>query len=1011
MRASVRCALWVMVGLAGCTDGPTLKLPEDTDDPAGVDTDPGGGGGGAGGGGGGQALIGLGDLVITEILLDSRVCDGVAGQLVELFNTTSASINLQGLSIGNGLTTGSIGSGTIRPGDYAIGIPVSAGDCHGIGANFTYADVELSASRGGSVELWDRDRLLDLVDIAGWDTEPGVSWNVDPQSEDPTANDSASAWCLGVGPIGATVDSGTPGRTSEECPEGASGGVVSPLTVAEVGVGGLVITEMMLEPESCPASVGQYLEIYNATGRRLSLEGLILSDDTSFATLDQRIQMPVDSYAYLAAGDFSSHCYLGGLLPSATWGSDLVFERDELVSIGFGSPFQRIDMVPTVDLDADRGVALQLSGDRTGASHNDQPNAWCNAVPPITGALDRGTPGAPNPVCPADPSANPIRGNELLPGDLIITEAMFNPDSCPDYDAEYFEVYNASGALLDLNGLTMVINGDSVTLQGNYLIDEDTYAVAELYSGASPAGCYIGLTHDFLFDTAKMPDWGTEIRLLSDFGVIDTVDLTRRASVAGAALQLDADSISAAANDNVNLWCHATRPFQGSLGDFGSPKEENEHCPDAPDPVDTSDTGPEPEPEPAPVPVSALSAGDLIITELMFNPEDCADFAAEYVEIYNNTDNTVELTNLLVTIGAALDPVFQVNSTLAPRSYGTLRYTSGAAPACYGFTGNAWYQSSKMIDTGTTVRLSNGLVTFDEVFASGWAAIQPGHAMTLDPDLLDAALNDGADAWCSATSTFPGGLIDRGSPNSPNADCPAAAPGPTDTDVADTDGGPVAVPLVQASQLVAGDLVITELMANPSDCSDFAAEYIELYNRTDSRVDLTGLEVMVSGTTRVVTDVFDPIEPRSYGTLRYTTGASPACYGFDANAWYDASKMDDSGSNVRVSNGAGTIDQVLAAGWRGFTDGVALQLDPAFLDASLNDAQDAWCRSVNRFAGANRDLGSPAEENHVCAEIDTGLAGDTFQPADTGALAGTTAAGPLDPLFDLWQALFDGWVF
>ncbi|HMV65643.1 MAG TPA: hypothetical protein PKA64_02240 [Myxococcota bacterium] len=1005
MRASVGGAALIVLGLVGCGGHPSLSLPLGDDTDAVPDTDP----GDTPDDTTPPVRIQPGDLVITEFLLDSRVCDGVAGQVIELFNTTSGTIDLQNLSIGNGLTTARISSGTIRADAYAIGVPASSADCHGIGANFTYGDIELSSTRGGAVELWDHDRLLDVVDIAGWDNEPGVSWSLDPDHEDAVENDDLTRWCLGEGRVGATVDSGSPGRAGEACPLGSQGGEVVPLGLADLDPGDLVITELMLRPETCGAAVGQYIELYNASDRRVVLDGLLISDGAGFASLDRTLQMPVDSYAYLGAGDFSTHCYLGGVLPNATWGSQLVIQVGEELSVGGGTPYEVLDAVATAELDPDRGVAKELSGDHQDAASNDLPAQWCNATVPITGSFDRGTPGVRNVTCAAVGAGTPVLGSELLPGDLIITEAMFDPDSCPDYDAQYFEVYNASGLLLNLRGLTMVINGRSVTLQGDYLIDADVYAIAELYSGASPAGCYVGLTHDFLFDTGRMPNWGTEIRLQGNFGLIDAVDLTRQATIAGAALQLDPDALSAAANDDVSQWCHATQPFTGSLGDLGSPKEANEQCPAAPEERDSADTGPEPEPPPAPVSITTLHAGDLIITEFMPNPEDCSDFSAEYVELYNNTDTPVNLDHLVVTVGGSVGTVTQVNAPLAARSYGTLRYTTGAAPGCYGFSGNAWYDASKMLDTGTTLRVSNGAVTLDEVFASGWPAIQPGHAMTLDPDSLDAALNDGPDLWCSATSTFPGGFIDRGSPGAANADCPAGPGGPTtDTDTVDTDG-PVAVPLIQASALVAGDLVITEIMANPEDCSDFAAEYVEIYNNTGSRVDLSGLEVMIAGTTRAVTRVFDPIEPYAYGTLRYTTGAAPACYGFDANAWYSSAKMADTGSNVRVSNARGTIDEVLAAGWSGFGPGAALQLDPLLVGATTNDDPDAWCPAPDGFPGSLGDRGSPGAENARCTVTDTSPFPDTFVPAETGLLDAATAGSPVDPLIDLWTALFDWW--
>ena len=45
------------------------------------------------------------------------------------------------------------------------------------------------------------------------------------------------------------------------------------------------------------------------------------------------------------------------------------------------------------------------------------------------------------------------------PGDIVITEIMQNPDAVSDNDGEWFELYNASTAIVDLNGWTVKDGG------------------------------------------------------------------------------------------------------------------------------------------------------------------------------------------------------------------------------------------------------------------------------------------------------------------------------------------------------------------------------------------------------------------------------------------------------------------------------------------------------------------------------------------------------------------------
>jgi hypothetical protein len=50
----------------------------------------------------------------------------------------------------------------------------------------------------------------------------------------------------------------------------------------------------------------------------------------------------------------------------------------------------------------------------------------------------------------------------------------------------------------------------------------------------------------------------------------------------------------------------------------------------------------------------------------------------------------------------------------------------------------------------------------------------------------------------------------------------------------------------------AGDLVITEFMANPAILGDAEGEYLELYNHTNSSIDLQGWTLKDDGTNSLV---------------------------------------------------------------------------------------------------------------------------------------------------------------
>lgn len=102
---------------------------------------------------------------------------------------------------------------------------------------------------------------------------------------------------------------------------------------------------------------------------------------------------------------------------------------------------------------------------------------------------------------------------------------------------------------------------------------------------------------------------------------------------------------------------------------------------------------------------------------------------------------------------------------------------------------------------------------------------------------------------------------------------------------------------VPADELGPGDLVITEVLPNPEDCSDDTGEWIEIRNTTSVPVDLSGLEVRdASGHVGVVTG--RTLEAGGIAVL----GRGDTPCGIDADGVYAQS--------VSLNNGGDTIELV-----------------------------------------------------------------------------------------------------
>lgn len=167
-----------------------------------------------------------------------------------------------------------------------------------------------------------------------------------------------------------------------------------------------------------------------------------------------------------------------------------------------------------------------------------------------------------------------------------------------------------------------------------------------------------------------------------------------------------------------------------------------------------------------------------------------------------------------------------------------------------------------------------------------------------------------------------------------------------------------------------GDLVLTEFMANPDFCDDPNGEYIEVYNATDSAVDLFGLEIS-DATTTVTLDEHAIVDAYGYAWLANGTSETLFCYASagEPDAYYAASlALNNDGESLILGYTGGAtsviIDQVI---WTAdeVERAASTGLSGAVLNATDNDDMQNWCPQVEAIGEAT-DLGSPGAENPTC---------------------------------------------
>ena len=183
-----------------------------------------------------------------------------------------------------------------------------------------------------------------------------------------------------------------------------------PAICPAAGAGGLVITEIRGNQSGTTSdTLGQWIELYNASGGDLDLEGLTLDlrrlDGSDQGLVRVRRSLPVAAGAYVVLGRFDD-----ATRPAYVdygWAPDLLTSSGQLRDIVSAGAIdadaceQQVDRVVFEALPAAGTYALGVSP--PDADANDAAAAWCTDASDDDDPITRGLPGSPgeaNPPCP-----------------------------------------------------------------------------------------------------------------------------------------------------------------------------------------------------------------------------------------------------------------------------------------------------------------------------------------------------------------------------------------------------------------------------------------------------------------------------------------------------------------------------------------------------------------------------------------------------------------------------------
>lgn len=250
-----------------------------------------------------------------------------------------------------------------------------------------------------------------------------------------------------------------------------------------------------------------------------------------------------------------------------------------------------------------------------------------------------------------------------------------------------------------------------------------------------------------------------------------------------------------------------------------------------------------------------------------------------------------------------------------------------------------------------------GQLTLTNSGADTWTGAIPGGAVTLT----------GVDYYLSAVDQAP----------SPNTGVlPSTAP-----------ATPFSFTVTRDFGVVSGDLVVTEIMADPTG-SETVREWFEVYNRTNRTLDLSGFTFADNGSDDFTITGALSIGPGAY--LVFGRNADTAQNGgVNVDYVYSGFNLANSTDEIVILAGALEVDRLEYDDGVTFPDtpGKSMSLDPGELDATANDQGSAWCLATSTLPGG--DFGTPGAANDPCTPtVDTTPPTVLHAPVPNGQQAG-----------------------
>ncbi|PRQ09997.1 lamin tail domain-containing protein [Enhygromyxa salina] len=530
-------------------------------------------------------------------------------------------------------------------------------------------------------------------------------------------------------------------------------------------------------------------------------------------------------------------------------------------------------------------------------------------------------------------------GSCPLAGALVISEVVANVPGA-DAGLEWFEIYNASGASIDLQGLTLVYSKTDGTGRKTHTITRSVEV---------PAGGYVvvGSVLDELAEGLADIDYGYA-NVLGELGnaagylavecddVIDEVYYAEASDEASRALD-GFQTPDAIANNDLASWCDSKTALSPEFK--ATPRAPNDLCGGSTTCLEGGNT----------IEVIPPKPGELVITEVHPNPAAAEEGDGEWFEIHSRAGTDFHLNNLQIakTFDVENKDIIAAAEclVLAPGEYAVI---AGSADS---LLNGALPPDTLVWESKVAMSNSNGArwigVAGETLDAVTWGTTSDGVSQQLDPDFFDPLANDDLALWCKGTQPYGDG--DLGTPGAPNDQCSIPPP-----DGQCYENGQ----LRDITPVDDGDLEITEFMANPQAVDDGDGEWFEVLVKGGG--DLNGLQIGKAGGVEHTVDFGDApafgsdacitVNPGDYVVFAHSADAAVNGGLAQVDVVFDMA-INNSNSDLFIQFEGGVGDQ---ATWTSTTAGFS----------ESKDMLGNWCDGLGVYGDG--DEGTPGAANPPC---------------------------------------------